>query len=159
MTSQRDPFANFERMRRQIDELFGDFWERAGIATPHGMGFRPRVDVYYCGDPPMAVIKAELAGIEIGDVHLEARGRTLVISGERRSRDTEGRAYQQLEIETGAFERAVALGVDVDATQARATYENGILRVELPIVQPGQATRVPIAGPSQAHEREQEPNS
>ena len=28
---QRDPFANFERMRRQIDELFGDFWERAGL--------------------------------------------------------------------------------------------------------------------------------
>ena len=25
MTSERDPFANFERMRRQIDELFGDF--------------------------------------------------------------------------------------------------------------------------------------
>jgi HSP20 family protein len=150
MTSTRDPFANFERMRRQIDELFGDFWERAGLAAPHHVGFRPRVDVYYCGDPPKAVIKAELAGIRIDDVHLEARGRTLVISGERRTQDTEGRAYQQLEIETGPFERKVQLGVDVDAERARATYEDGILRVELPILQPDQATRVPIAPPEPA---------
>ena len=62
---QRDPFANFERMRRQIDELFGDCWERAGLVRGSA-GFRPRVDVYYCGDPPVAVIKAELAGVDTG---------------------------------------------------------------------------------------------
>jgi len=32
MPSSRDPFANFDRMRRQIDELFGDVWSRAGLA-------------------------------------------------------------------------------------------------------------------------------
>jgi HSP20 family protein len=144
--SQRDPFANFERMRRQIDELFGDFWERAGLGS-RGAGFRPNVDVYYCGDPPVAVIKVDLAGVSVDDVHLEARGRTLVLTGERKLRDAEGRAYQQIEIETGHFERHVELGVDVDAEKARATYDDGILRVELPVAQRGRSTGVPIAGP------------
>ena len=30
MSQERDLFANFERMRREIDELFGDVFERAG---------------------------------------------------------------------------------------------------------------------------------
>ena len=30
VTSQRDLFANFERMRREMDELFGDVFERRG---------------------------------------------------------------------------------------------------------------------------------
>ena len=63
--------------------------------------FSPRVDVYYYGDPPKAVIKADLAGVDPNEVNLEVRGRALIISGERRPRDTEGRVYQQIEIEHG----------------------------------------------------------
>ena len=29
--SERDLFANFERMRREMDELFGDVFERTGL--------------------------------------------------------------------------------------------------------------------------------
>ena len=39
----------------------------------------------------------------------------LVVSGRRPVRETEGRAYQQVEIPTGGFRRAVELGVDVEA--------------------------------------------
>jgi HSP20 family protein len=150
--SQRDPFANFERMRRQIDELFGDFWERAGLGPRHA-GFRPAADVYYCGDPPLVIIKVDLAGVAADDVHLEARGRTLVITGERRLRDAEGRAYQQIEIETGPFERRIELSVDVEPQRARATYDDGILRIELPVLRHDRSTEVPIGG-SPAAERE-----
>jgi HSP20 family protein len=132
MTPPRDPFANFERMRRQIDELFGDVWTRAGL-SPHQRAFSPRVDVYYCGDPPKAVVRVDLAGVALEDVNLEIRGRVLVVSGERKADDTEGRVYQQLEVEQGPFRREIQLGADVVADQARATYEDGILRVQLPI--------------------------
>jgi HSP20 family protein len=140
MTSSRDPFANFDRMRRQIDELFGDVWSRAGLA-PHRRAFSPRVDVYYYGDPPKAVIKADLAGVDPNDVNLEVRGRVLVISGERKTRDIEGRVYQQIEIGQGPFAREIQLGADVVADEARATYEDGILRVELPLADPREAGR------------------
>ena len=53
-----------------------------GRACPRSRrAFSPRVDVYYCGDPPKAVIKADLAGVGLDDVNLEVRGRALVIIG------------------------------------------------------------------------------
>ena len=154
MPSSRDPFANFDRMRRQIDELFGDVWSRAGLA-PNRRAFTPRVDVSYYGDPPCAVIKADLAGVDPKEVNLEVRGRTLVISGERRGRDTEGRVYQQIEIGHGPFAREIQLGADVIADEARATYEDGILRVELPLADPRESARqvrIRPAGPEQEGE-------
>jgi HSP20 family protein len=145
MSRQRDPFANFDRVRRQIDELFGDVWTRTGLSHPRPAGFTPRVDVYYSGDPPKAVVKADLPGIDGDDLHIEVRQRVLVIRGERKARDTEGRVYQQIEIPSGPFRRVVELQVEVDADRASATYEDGVLRVELPLRDPGETTRqVPI---------------
>jgi HSP20 family protein len=144
MPSRREPFANIERMRREIGELFDDAWSRVGL-SPRQRGFRPNVDVYYCGDPPKAVVKADLAGVPIEGVQLEVRGRTLVISGERRAAELEGRVYQQIEIEHGPFLREIPLGADVEADSAKATYENGILRIEIPLVTRTEAKRVPIS--------------
>jgi HSP20 family protein len=144
MTPSRDLFANFERMRREMDELFGDVFERStGL---RGRGFSPPVDVYYVDEPPRAVVKADLAGVAIDAVELEIRGRQLVISGERRPAEAGGRLYQQIEIEHGPFRRLVELGVDVVAEQAKASYSDGILQVEVPLARPDEsARRVPIA--------------
>jgi len=145
---ERDLFANFERMRREIDELFGDVFERSRLG-PVRRGFTPEVDVYYCGGTrPMAVVKADLAGVEIGDVGLEIRGRQLMIAGERRAQDAEGRLYQQIEIAHGPFRRVVELGTDVVAEEASATYVDGILKVEIPI-----ATEDPRQVPISSRER------
>jgi HSP20 family protein len=130
VTPDRDLFANFERMRREIDELFGDVFERSGL---RGRGFSPLVDVYYVDDPPRAVVRADLAGIDIEDVVLEIRGRQLLIAGERRAEQAAGRLYQQVEIEHGPFRRAVELGADVVAGEAQASYEDGVLVVEVPL--------------------------
>jgi HSP20 family protein len=136
---QRDPFANFEHMRREMDELFGDVFGRA----PHGprRGFTPRVDVYYAGDPPRAVVNVAIAGMRIEDIALEIRGRQLLIAGERRAQQAEGRLYQQIEIEHGPFRRIVELGADVLADQAGATYEDGMLKVEIPLAAPDEEVR------------------
>jgi HSP20 family protein len=139
VSSSRDLFANFERMRREIDELFGDVFERqTGL---RGRGFSPSVDVFYTDDPPRAVVKADLAGVDIRDVGLEIRGRQLVISGERRPAAATGRLYQQIEIEHGPFRRVVELGAEVVADAARASYEDGMLEVEIPLARPDQSVR------------------
>ncbi len=138
----RDPFANFERMRREIDQLFGDVFERTGL---RGRGFSPAVDVFYLDDPPRAVVRAELAGIVVEDVSLEIRGRQLLIEGQRRPEQADGCVYQQIEIEHGPFRRIVELGSDVVGDEARAAYEDGLLVVEVPLAPRDQiARRVPI---------------
>jgi HSP20 family protein len=140
---ERDLFAGFERMRREIDAVFGDVFERnTGL---RGRGFSPSVDVYYTDDPPRAVVEADLAGVDVEHVALEIRGRRLMISGERRPAEATGRLYQQIEIEHGPFRRLVELSADVVADEARASYEDGILRVEVPLAQREEGTRrVPI---------------
>jgi HSP20 family protein len=143
---QRDLFANFERMRREMDQLFGDWPGRSMVGT-RATGFSPKIDLYYAGDPQRAVVKVDLAGIELGDVGIEISGRELVISGERPVQETEGRVYQQVEIDSGPFRRIVELQVDVDPERAKATYEDGVLRIELPLRERAQTSRrVPIEG-------------
>ncbi len=149
---ERDLFANFERMRREMDQLFGD-WPGRGLVSARTVGFSPKVDLYYCGsragDGPgssqLAVVKVDLSGVELGDVAIEISGRELVISGERPVQETEGRVYQQVEIDSGPFRRIVELQVDVDPERAKATYEDGVLRIELPLREQAETSRrVPI---------------
>ena len=142
MAQERDLFANFEQMRRQMDELFD-----RGFAPQRRGGFSPAVDVYYASDPPRAIVRADLAGIDPNQVALEVRGRELLLSGQREAEPpSEDRVYQQMEIEQGAFQRVVALGAEVDADAAEATYEDGILTVELPLSRPSRPRTVQIRG-------------
>jgi HSP20 family protein len=143
VTSQRDLFEGFERMRREMDELFGEAFE--GRRRLRGRGFSPRVDVYYTDEPPRAVVKVDLAAVDPADVALEIRGRQLVIAGERRPEAGE-RLYQQIEIEHGPFRRIVELGADVVADEASASYLDGMLQVEIPLAAPERSVRrVPIS--------------
>jgi HSP20 family protein len=127
--SSRDLFANFERMRREVDELFGEVFD------PHRRraAFSPAVDVFYVDDPPRAVVHAELPGVDPDQVKVEVRGRELLLIGRRMPPRAEGRLYQQIEIEHGTFRRAIPLGADVEADQARAEYRDGILEITLPL--------------------------
>jgi HSP20 family protein len=145
---ERDLFANFERMRREVDELFGDVFERTGLVRRRG--FSPAVDVAYVNDPPRAIVTAELAGVELDELELEVHGRNLVLSGRRGPAVAEGAVYQQVEIERGAFRRVIELGRDIVAEQATASYEDGILRIEIPLATSGSRARVvPIESPTE----------
>ena len=170
MARDRDLLVNFERMRREMDELFGNVWGAGGMLSRRPQtGFSPRVDVYYCGErvadgervrdqprrlsrtgaaglePPKAIVKVDLAGVSMDSIGLEVVGRDLVISGERPIQETEGRVYQQVEIQAGPFRRVVELSADPVAEEARATYDDGILRVELPLrVRSAAGRSVPI---------------
>jgi HSP20 family protein len=119
-------------------------WSRTTYVSRR-RGFSPNVDVYYCGEPQRAVVKVDLAGVELEAIGIEVNGRQLTIVGERPVQETEGRVYQQVEIPSGPFRSIVELQVDVDPDRAKATYEDGVLRVELPLRDPAETTRrVPI---------------
>lgn len=142
-----------------MDELLGDFWDQAGYRTARpAAAYVPRVDVYYCGNvpgassasrpgapgPEKAIVKVDLPGVDVDAINLEVRGRTLVITGGRPVRETEGRTYQQVELPSGPFRRAIELSVEVQADRAQATYDDGILRIELPVKVAEPARQVPI---------------
>jgi HSP20 family protein len=142
---ERDLFADFARMRREMDQMLGDAWGRSRYVSRRSTGFSPNVDVYYSGEPQRAVVKVDLAGVGLSEVGIEVGSRHLTIVGERPVQETEGRVYQQVEIPSGPFRRVVEFQVEVDAESASATYEDGMLRIELPLRDPTETTRrVPI---------------
>ncbi len=153
--SHNDLLVNFERMRREMDELFDGVWTASrGGSSQRRSGFAPRVDVYYrdggeaASSPaagPVAIVKVDISGVEIENVSLEVSGRRLVISGHREIGKVSGRVYQQVEIPTGPFRRVIELQADVASELANAGYEDGILRIELPLKNTAKsAIQVPI---------------
>lgn len=152
--TERDLFANFARMRREMDEMLGGSWGRATFISRRTSGFSPNVDVYYAGDPQRAVVKCDLAGIDLSTVGIEVSGRQLTVVGERPVQETEGRVYQQVEIPTGPFRYVVELQVDVDSERATANYDDGVLRIELPLRSEAEISRrVPVERiPKESHD-------
>lgn len=107
-------------------------------------GFRPNVDCFHTDDPHSLTVVVELPGVEADSVKVVAAERLLVIAGERRRPQSDGRVYQQMEIEYGTFERQVRLLEDVDPSGAHASYDRGVLTVTLPVAEkappPGRIT-------------------
>ena len=132
--------------RRDLFALtLGDSWSRTTYVSRRASDFTPNVDVYYCGQPQRAIVKVDLSGVNLDEVGIEVSGRHVAIVGERQVQETEGRVYQQVEIPSGPFRRIVELQVDVDPDSAKASYEDGVLRIELPLRDPSETTRrVPI---------------
>ena len=92
----------------------------------------PSTDVYVHATG--AVIKVELAGIRKEELDLTIEGSRMTISGVRRDECRNGNPnFQVMEIHYGAFESVVELPPGFDLGQARASYQNGFLRVDVPV--------------------------
>ena len=123
-----------DKLQEEIEELFADLWQVPRFSGIRH-GFRPNVDCFHTDDPHALTVVVELPGVDPQSVHVVAGERVLVIAGERKRPRVPGRVYQQMEIEYGPFERRVRLVEDVDPDRAEARFGNGVLTVELPVVE------------------------
>jgi HSP20 family protein len=80
------------------------------------------------------VITAELPGLSMEDIKVEIIGNMLVLQGERRRDDASGRQIRRSERRYGHFYREIVLPDGADTEHLRAEFENGILRVTVPLV-------------------------
>jgi HSP20 family protein len=123
---------DFDHAAEEIEQLFADLWQVFPFSRGLRRGYRPEVDVYRTEDPPRLTVMVELPGVEPEDVRVVASPQALLVAGERR-RPKDCGHYQQMEIEYGPFQRQVTLAEDVDPEDATATYDRGILTIQLPI--------------------------
>jgi HSP20 family molecular chaperone IbpA len=125
---------NLDDLQGEIQELFADLWHVPGFSGLRH-GFRPQCDCFRTDDPAALHIVLEVPGLDPSSVELTVTGRVFTIAGVRERPTLPGARYQQMEIEYGAFQRKIELGDDVDASRATATYERGLLKVDLPLAE------------------------
>ena len=131
---KNNPFAEFERLSSEIEEMFFRFYGGPRLRVMKGGSFQPLADVYYVKETNSVIVKLEIAGIAPGDARLTVQDKTLIIEGSRLDPEQDGRkVYQQMEIDYGHFRRKIMLPVTVDADNARASYQDGFLTIEMPV--------------------------
>ncbi len=119
-------------MKSEMEELFADLCQVPRLVARRA-GFRPALDVYRTDDPPAVTVVVELAGIDPDEVDAAVVDGVLIIRGRRSRPARDRRFYQHIEIDYGVFERRVQLNEEVDSEAAKATYENGLLSIQLPL--------------------------
>jgi HSP20 family protein len=119
----------------EIQELFADMWQVPRFSAGLRQGYRPQADCFRTDEPPALNVIVELPGVDPASVEVTVAGHALTVSGERTRPRTQGAHYIAMEIEYGAFRRRIELGEEVDPTNVTATYDQGMLRVVLPLAQ------------------------
>jgi HSP20 family protein len=132
MLTRWDPLTEMVDLRRDMDQIFGDFFGR----TPSSMAateaiWSPLVDIHETKDSYLLMV--ELPGVKQEDIQVSVEGDTLTLKGERK-RETEVKEdqYHRVERSYGRFERSIVLPSVVDAGRTKATYRDGVLEIQLP---------------------------
>ncbi len=139
-----EPFRDLNDVRYAMDRVFDRRfvrqwpmlkWEPAPEQLP--------IDLYETDDA--VVVTASLPGVTSEDVQVSVTGRVLTIKGETKTAtdETEGNYYHQ-ERRAGAFQRVITLPTRVEADKAEATFEDGVLKLELPKVAEVKATTIQV---------------
>lgn len=91
----------------------------------------PNTDVYVTED--LLVIKVELAGMRKEDLQLTVEGNRLTITGHRPDGCRAPKCkFLVMEINYGSFQSVIELPPGYNLAQAKAAYQNGFLRIDVP---------------------------
>ena len=102
-----------------------------------GRPWVPRADAFV-NSSGVFIIKVELAAIRREDVELAVEGNRLLVSGNRPDADRQDSSTRYFfdEIPFGAFAVVIDIPPGFDLQFAKAAYQNGFLRVDVPPNEP-----------------------
>jgi HSP20 family protein len=137
----RFPVAEeFVSLRDAMDRLLSDsfvggpfrsFWSPAGNGTNR---MPLPLDVYATSDE--VVLIAAVPGLGPDDIEITINQGTITLSGKTpnvaQSEEAKNATWYLHELPHGSFTRSVSLPIEVEASKADATFEQGILRLRLP---------------------------
>ena len=125
-----DPFAEMDRMLGQV----GGRW-RGGLMP---MDAFEKDDLY--------TLRFDLPGVDPDHVDLTVEAGILRVTAERKVEDTEGANWLMRERPTGRHSREVRLGERLDAAGVRASYDQGVLTVTIPMKEEAKPRKIAIGG-------------
>jgi HSP20 family protein len=140
LTTHGGPLSLMRRMSEDMDRLFGEFFGLEPFSPEIANVTRwPQIEVSHRENK--LIVRADLPGLEKEDVDVEVRDDELRISGERRGQSEQRQqgGFYRSERTYGSFYRAIPLPPGAKAESASATFDKGVLEVEIEV--PDQSTK------------------
>jgi HSP20 family protein len=133
-----DPYRDVVALQDRMNSLFRGMNEGESPLTT--ASFVPAVDIYE--DDKKVILKLEVPGIDQKDLDVSVENNTLTVKGERRfDKEEKEENFHRIERRYGSFYRAFTLPSTVDTGNVHASYNAGVLKLELakkPEAQPKQ---------------------
>jgi len=135
------PISEVERVRREFDKLFDEFFSPANVSE---YTFIPAVDLYETDTD--VVIKAEIPGVKKDDIEISVKDNFVHIKAEKKEEVEEKKEnLHRVERFYGKVERVIPLPVDVKSDQAKAEYKDGVLEIRIPKEKVSKETKIKIS--------------
>lgn len=133
------PFESFgremEALHRHIDRLFEGLWSEGSGSSPPKLWGRGEIaaELDVTEDDKAFTVKVDLPGLSEKDVEVTLSDRLLTISGEKQEeKETKEKDYYRRERAYGTFRRSIEIPAAVDAAKVEASFDKGVLTVQLP---------------------------
>jgi HSP20 family protein len=139
------PFTLMSRLIQDMDRMFYGMSPTTPRSPLQSREWRPAVDVME--QDGKLVVHADLPGLQKENLNVEVRDDQLIISGERRNESARNEGdYRLTERSYGRFARSVPLPEGVNPDEVAAKFQDGVLRIEVPLPQGTQRGRrqIPI---------------
>src|SRR5512146_1971601 len=126
-----EPFRELQDRIDRMSRLFRESYRPEGpeeaLTTT---SFAPPVDIYE--DEHNITLKMEVPGIDEEDIDVRIENNTLTIRGERRfEKEEKEENFRRVERQYGSFTRSFTLPTTVDPENIHATYDKGVLKIQL----------------------------
>jgi HSP20 family protein len=134
----------FFRLQDDMNRLFNEMFRDFGLSAGRSTAAWPQIEVKETDDGYR--LTAELPGMSDKDVELSLDNGVLTVRGEKKA-ETGDQSLGYSERYYGAFERRIQVG-DVDEAKVNASFDKGVLTIELPRPPEAKAhaKRIPIQG-------------
>ena len=120
------------KLKKDMDRLFTRFWDDFALPTLiRGVRSAPFVDLLETED--RLIIKAELPGVNPGDLDISIIDDFMTIKGEsKKERIGEEEDYHHMERHYGFFSRTIRLPCKIKIDEVKAAYKDGVLEISMP---------------------------
>jgi len=136
-----NPFFDVAKTLEEFDRVFGEVGRPIGLrSVPRGTF--PPINIYNQDDK--AILVAEVPGLKAEDIDLTVLGDSVTLKCERQEQAAENERFYRKERPTGTFTRTVTLPDSVDPDSVKATYNNGVLKVQMEKAQEAKAKKIQV---------------
>jgi HSP20 family protein len=142
------PFGDLVSLRSAMDRLFEESFINPRTWNWGENGLVP-MDVYVTDNE--FVLEASLPGVKPEAVDITVEGNTLTISGEITASTTQQEGATILnEIRRGQFTRTMTLPAGMEPDKAKATFEDGVLKLVIPKAEQAKPRQIKVNAGSAA---------